>query len=234
MGTLEQTIRRIQSGSSPATKTQQISESTGPTMVELDQAAAPIEIGSEVALGEKTGVVVEHRKFQANSFAPVHIAHKVEWEDGTISEHFKKDLQELSKKTLGSYVKKAADEKAYLQQKHGTAFGNKKIQNKTTGIRRAVDKLTKEDLDEAFMEEFSDLTEATCDSACASMKHEVELLLKDAKELQKELPEPGSYSDNYYQYVDAIRSRLDNISRYKTVASNCYYKEQQKKNKVVR
>ena len=69
----------------------------------------------------------------------------------TISENLEIPLNELSKGTLGSYIKKANHEYGLSRRFHN--LGNKKEQEKTfqfakkrkAGINRAVDKLTKEE-----------------------------------------------------------------------------------------
>lgn len=68
------------------------------------------------------------------------------------------ELDELSKKTLGSYINKASDDMAAtswtiaandpLKPKVKNGFG--RLSKRSKGIAKATDRLTKEDLDEAF------------------------------------------------------------------------------------
>ena len=76
-----------------------------------------------------------------------------ELEDFMMSEEFEQ-LDELSKKTLGSYVKKASRNLAGREYKRGaekdTSTANlQKSYKRDMGISKAVDKMTKEEVDEA-------------------------------------------------------------------------------------
>jgi hypothetical protein len=72
-----------------------------------------------------------------------------------IMDNYVNKLSELSKDTLGKYVKKAVknvDDRSFAagitdaQPGHRTAKNHAKIRNRITGIDRAVDKMTKEDM----------------------------------------------------------------------------------------
>jgi len=77
-------------------------------------------------------------------------------------------LDELSKATLGSYVKKATDDVSHdsfmagslsATKKPGSLKFDKKSFKRQTGISKAVDKLTKEDLDNMSEDEINELVE---------------------------------------------------------------------------
>jgi SHS2 domain-containing protein len=121
-----------------------------------------------------------------------------ELEDFMMSEEFEQ-LDELSKKTLGSYINKASASGAAGYKKYGATKGNDvsglKLANKRQkGISRAIDKLTKESFDvsadvdalmfgETLSEEFKEKATTIFEAAVVSrVKEEVARLEEEFEE----------------------------------------------------
>jgi len=125
-------------------------------------------------------------------------------------------IDELNKSTLGSYIKKASTDK-YLKgqeiqyhnqkslgasgafaketrKKHADLAGKAldKASNRETGIRRAVDRLTKEDLDEAFN--------------AGSMK------LKDGSSVNLKTEDAQAINKMFRQLSDSNRKQMESIA----------------------
>lgn len=91
------------------------------------------------------------------------------------------DVQELSKKTLGSYIKKAAQDKEHQAYHSGgdrednymnnSDIKNKRVDNRNKGMKRAVDKLTKSEAADLDADNVSKVVKHDCASHVVHKEH---------------------------------------------------------------
>lgn len=124
------------------------------------------------------------------------------------------DLEEISRKTLGSYVKKAggADRNSLAQniktQMSAAAFGDKETykqsqraaNNRSTGIQRAADRLAKEEVEQ--IEEISKKT----------MGSYVNKAADDISQIQRDITSSGTKSPDYKNLSRMRRNRKAGIA----------------------
>lgn len=110
---------------------------------------------------------------------------------GVVAKEEVEELDELSKSTIGSYIKKASQDKADMANTTGFRAGAKqpvyntsdesdKEKKRMTGISRAVNKLTKEEV-----EELDELNKSTLASYAKKASHDARMKMAIGKDFER-------------------------------------------------
>lgn len=149
------------------------------------------------------------------------IAEKMEERRAEISANMfeSEQLDELSKDTLGAYVKKASKERGYSGLEAGSAGAGSKEQKdavntmkkRQAGVVKAVDRLTKEseDLEEEQLDELSKDTL----SSYAKKANQSAMSAAHAAGSKTDVKSAGPHIDKMYKRKDGVNKAIDRLTK---------------------
>jgi hypothetical protein len=167
--------------------------------------AAGFQQGVETSLAEKVAAALENKKMEVANrmFNPT-------TNEGSVDESTQ--IDEISKGTLKSYIKKAAEDgmqKSYRSgiytsknDKNGESTNYKKAIKRLNGIRTAVNKLTKEDIDESNLFE----SEKPEDYTPAQIHQHVETSFKQNEDIGNKYKQKAEKSKGTRDFHDHMKS----------------------------